>query len=355
MPRFINDRKKSAKRIPGSFIYLGEKPTEKTKLRIVNYTQEELVETEPECLDDCLAYIPKDSVTWINLDGLGDAEMIGNLGKLFNIHELLLEDMLDTGQRPKVTETDDLMVIILKVLDYDEKSKKLSTEQISLILGHTYLITLQERVGNHFDFIRDRMRKGKGRVRRKSADYLAYLLLDAIVDSYLIIIETIGDIIEKNEPFIFAPQHQKGLMQKMYKYKTEINFLRKNVRPVRELVLNLIENESGFIDDENLKYFRDLSDLVAQAAETIEIYHTTLNDQMVIYHASIDSRANEIMKVLTVFSAFFIPLTFIVGLYGMNFENLPELRLKYGYLYVWIVMLSIVVGLIIYFRRRKWF
>ncbi|HEY3373340.1 MAG TPA: magnesium/cobalt transporter CorA [Prolixibacteraceae bacterium] len=355
MPRFINDRQKSAKNIPGSLIHLGIKKIDHPKLRLIHYTQAELVEKEPESLDECMPYISKDSVTWINIDGLNDAEMIQNMGKLFNIHELLLEDMLDTGQRPKMTETDELLLVILKVIEYDEKSHKLSSEQISLILNDTFLITLQERVGDHFDFIRDRMRKGKGRVRRKSADYLTYLLLDAIVDNYLVNIEKLGDIIEKNEPLIFVAKHQKGLMEKMYKYKTEINFLRKNIRPVKEIVLNLIENESGFIEDENLKYFRDLSDLVAQATETIEIYQMTLNDQMVIYHANIDSKANEIMKVLTVFSAFFIPLTFIVGVYGMNFDNLPELHLKYGYLYVWILMIAIVLGLLVYFRKRKWF
>lgn len=355
MPRFINDRQKSAKNIPGSLIHLGIKKIDHPRLRLIRYNQDELVEKEPESMEECISSISKDSVTWINIDGLNDAEMIQKLGKLFNIHDLLLEDILDTGQRPKMTETDDLLVVILKMLEFDEKNKKLNSEQISMILNDTYLITLQERVGDHFDFIRDRMRKAKGRVRRKGADYLTYLLLDAIVDNYLVNIEALGDVIEKNEPFIFAPKHQKGLMQKMYKYKAEINFLRKNIRPVKEIVLNLIENESDFIDDENLKYFRDLSDLVAQATETIEIYQTTLNDQMVIYHAVIDSKANEIMKVLTVFSAFFIPLTFIVGVYGMNFDNLPELHLKYGYLYVWILMISIVLGLLVYFRKRKWY
>lgn len=355
MARFINDRKQSTGKIPGSLIHLGTKKIDQPKLSLVHYTQDSLVEKEPDTLDECRTYIVEDSVTWINIDGLHDAELIQNLGKLFKIHDILLEDMLDTGQRPKVAETDEVMVVILKVLDYDEKNKKLSSEQISLILDDTYLITLQERVGDKFDYIRDRMRKGKGRVRRKSADYLTYLLLDAIVDSYLVIIETIGDIIEKNEPFIFASKHQNGLMQKMYKYKTEINFLRKNIRPMKEIVLHLIENESGFIDDENLKYFRDLSDLVAQATETIEIYQTTLNDQMVIYHASIDSKANEIMKVLTVFSAFFIPLTFLAGVYGMNFDNFPELHFKYGYLFFWILAIIIVIGLLIYFKKRKWY
>lgn len=355
MARFINDRKQSYGKMPGSLIHLGTKKVDQTKLRVVHYTHDEIVEKESKTLDDCLSYISKDSVTWINIDGLHDAEMIQKLGKLFKIHDILLEDMLDTGQRPKITETDELLVVILKMLNYDEKMNKLNSEQITIILNETYLITLQEREGDLFDPIRERIRKGKGRARRKNADYLTYVLLDAIVDNYLIYIEMLGDFIEKNEPFIFAPIHQKGLMQKMYGHKTEINFLRKNIRPVKEIVSRLIENESDFLEDENLKYFRDLGDLVAQASDTIEIYQTMLNDQMLIYHANLDSKANEIMKVLTVFSAFFIPLTFIAGVYGMNFDFFPELHFKYGYLYVWILMIVIVLGLLVYFRKRKWF
>lgn len=355
MARFINDRKKSAGKSPGALIHLGTKKIDRPRLRLFHYTQDEVVAKEPETLQECFSTISDSSVTWINIDGLHDAELIQQLGKLFKIHAILLEDMLDTGQRPKITETDELMVVIIKVLDYDEKNKKLTSEQISLILNETYLITLQERVGDHFDAIRERIRKGKGRVRRKGADYLTYLLLDAIVDSYLINIEILGDSIEQNESYIFVPKHQEGLMQNMYKYKMEINFLRKNIRPVKEIVLHLIENESGFAEDENLKYFRDLSDLVAQASETIEIYQTMLNDQMIIYHANIDSKANEIMKVLTVFSAFFIPLTFFAGVYGMNFDYFPELHFRYGYLYFWILALTIVAGLVVYFKQRKWF
>jgi magnesium transporter len=356
MARFLNDRERSLREIPGSLIHLGAKKIDKPRLRLIHFTEEELVETEPAGLDDCLPYIEdKDSVTWMNIDGLHAAEVITEMGKLFKIHEILLEDMLDTGQRPKIAETDDLMVLIVKVIDFDEQNKKLSSEQISLVLNDNYLITLQERVGDHFDYIRDRIRKSKGRVRRKKADYLTYLLLDAIVDNYLIQIEHLGNIIEKNVPLIFGTADPKRLMVKMYKQKSDINFLRKNIRPVKEIVLHLLENESDFIEEDNLKYFRDLSDLVAQASETIEIYQTMLNDQMVIHHANVDSKANEIMKVLTVFSAFFIPLTFVAGVYGMNFDVLPELHLKYGYLYFWVVVVLIVMGLLVYFKKKKWF
>ncbi len=355
MARFLNDRRAASGKMPGSLIHLGTKKIEKPRLRLLNYSSENVIEFEPEKLDDCLPYITKDTVTWINIDGLHDAEVIQKLGDLFEIHALLLEDMLNTDQRPKITETDKLLIVILKILEYDEKTDRLSSEQISMILDDSFLVTLQEKVGDYFDPIRDRIRKNNGRLRRKEADYLTYALLDTIVDSYLVIIEKLGNMIEKTEAQIFTPDQPKGLMQKIYKHKTEINFLRKNIRPVKEILHRLIENESGFIADDNIKYFQDLNDLVVQATESIEIYQMMLNDQMTIYHANLDSKANEIMKVLTVFSAFFIPLTFVAGVYGMNFENLPELHFKYGYLYFWIFMLLIVIGLLAYFRKRKWF
>lgn len=340
--------------MPGSLIHLGSKKIDKTLIRLTNFTTDKLIEIEPEKLEDCLPYISEDTISWVSIYGLHDEDMIQNLGELFEIHGLLLEDMLNTDQRPKIAETDKLQIIILKMLDYDEKNNKLSSDQISLILDDNYLITLQEKEGHYFDPIRDRIRKGTGRVRRKGADYLAYALLDTVVDSYLVNIEILGDIIEKTESRIFMPK-QKGLIEEIYKHKTEINFLRKSIRPVKEIVHQLIENESGFIADDNLKYFRDLNDLVIQASETIEIYQLMLNDQMNIYHANLDLKANEIMKVLTIFSAFFIPLTFVAGVYGTNFEYLPEIKLKYGYLYFWMLLVAITIGLLVYFRKRKWF
>ncbi len=354
MARFLNDRHKASGKIPGSLIHLGTKKIENPLIRLISFTNENLIEIEPEHLEDCMPYISENSVSWISVYGLHDAEMIQKLGELFDIHSLLLEDMLNTDQRPKITENDKLLIIILKILDFNEKTNELTSDQISMILDDNYLITLQEKEGHYFDAIRERMRKGTGRVRRKSADYLTYALLDTIVDNYLLNIEILGSIIEKTEERIFIPK-QKGLIEEIYKHKTEINFLRKNIRPVKEILHHLIENESGFIEEENMKYFRDLNDLVVQATETVEIYQIMLNDQMNIYHANLDLRANEIMKVLTVFSAFFIPLTFVAGVYGMNFDNLPELHFKYGYLFFWILMILIVIGLVVYFRKRRWF
>ena len=354
MARFLNNRKMATGKVPGELIHLGKKQIDAVQIRLIDFTAENLTEKKLKTLDSCQPYLKLDTVSWVNIDGLHDPKVIQKLGDLFDIHGLLLEDMLNTGQRPKVAETDKLIILILKWMDYNETDRKLHAEQISFILDENYLITLQEKVGNHFDHIRERIRKNGGRVRRKGADYLTYLLLDAIVDNYLINIEKLGDTIERIESHIFIPK-QTGLMQEIYKHKNEINFLRKNIRPMKEIVLHLIENESGFIMEDNLKYFRDLSDLVVQASETVEIYQVMLNDQMMIYHASIDSRANEIMKVLTMFSAFFIPLTFVTGVYGMNFDYLPELHLKFGYIYFWALMILIVSSLLIYFRRKRWF
>lgn len=354
MARFLNDRNAATGQIPGSLIHLGSKKMDKPLVRLINYNIDNLIEKEVESLDECLAYLSKDSVSWISVYGLHDEQLISKLGEVFEIHSLLLEDMLNTGQRPKITETDKYLIVILKILDFDETTHQLSSNQISMILDDSFLITIQEKEGHYFEPIRERIRKGTGRARRKKADYLTYVLLDAIVDNYLINIEILGNIIEKTEARIFVPG-QKNLISEIYKHKTEINFLRKNIRPVKEIVHQLIENESGFISDDNLKYFHDLNDLVMQASETIEIYQLMLSDQMNIYNANLDLKANEIMKVLTIFSAFFIPLTFVAGVYGTNFENIPELKLKYGYLYFWVVMVVITIGLTIYFKKRKWF
>lgn len=354
MARFLNDRQKATGKIPGSLIHLGTKKIDNPLIRLTNFTTDKLIEIEPEKLEDCLSYISEGTVSWISLYGLHDEGLIQKLGELFDIHGLLLEDMLNTDQRPKITETDKFQIIILKALDYNEKTKELTSNQISLILDDNFLITLQEKEGHYFDVIRERIRKGTGRVRRKEADYLTYVLLDTIVDNYLINIEILGDNIEKLEARLFLP-NQKGLIKEIYKHKTEINFLRKTIRPVKEIVHQLIENESGFISDDDLKYFRDLNDLVVQATESIEIYQMMLNDQMNIYHATLDNRANEIMKVLTVLSAFFIPMTFLAGVYGMNFDNLPELHLEYGYFYFWGLMVVITASLFGFFKWKKWF
>ncbi len=354
MARFLNDRKKVTGKIPGSLIHLGSKKIEKPLIRLINFANDKLIDNQPETLEECLPYLAEGTISWISVYGLHDAELIKKLGELFDIHSILLEDMLNTDQRPKITETDKLLIIILKILDFDEKTKELSSNQISMILDDSFLITLQEKEGHYFDSIRERIHKGTGRVRRKGADYLTYALLDTIVDSYLVNIEMLGDIIEKTESRIFLPK-QKDLIQEIYRHKTEINFLRKNIRPVKEIVHQLIENESGFVADENLKYFHDLNDLIMQASETIEIYQLMLNDQMNIYHANLDLKANEIMKVLTIFSAFFIPLTFVAGVYGTNFEYLPEIKLRFGYLYFWILLVAITISLTIYFKKRRWF
>ena len=355
MARFLNDRQKVTGEIPGSLIHLGTKRIEKTRMMFIDFTPEKLIELELENLDDCLPYLTGNTVSWLNIYGLHDAELIQHLGEIFEIDSLLLEDMLNTGQRPKIAETDKLMVVIMKVLSYDENSNRLHADQVSFILDDTYLITLQEKEGAHFEAIRDRIRKGTGRVRRKGPDYLTYVLLDAIADNYLINIEKLGNLIEKTEGRIFAEKQPKNLMQVIYKHKTEINFLRKNIRPVKEIVHHLMENESGFIVDENLKYFHDLDDLIEQASETIEIYQAMLNDQMNIYHANMGNKANEIMKVLTFFSAFFIPLTFLAGVYGMNFDYFPELHLKYGYFYFWGLAVVITISLFYFFKWKKWF
>lgn len=355
MARFIRNRSAVTGKPPGSLIHLGAKKIEKPVLSFINYNTENVNEKEFDNIEECLPFISDDSVSWINIHGLHEENIIQQIGEKFGLHNLLLEDIMNTDQRPKITGAENVLVMIMKIFDYEAAGNKLVAEQVSMILDENYIITFQERKAGHFEAIRARIRSGNGRVRRKGADYLTYLILDTLADNYLLNIEILGSQIEKTEAGIFMTVQPKGIMAEIYKHKMDLNLLRKNIRPVKEIVHKLIENDSEFISPDNIKYFNDLNDLILQASETVEIYQTLLNDQMNIYHAHLDSKANEIMKVLTIFSAFFIPLSFVAGVYGTNFDNLPELHFKYGYLYFWILILLIVTSLILYFKHRKWF
>jgi magnesium transporter len=292
-------------------------------------------------------------VSWVNIDGLHDHETISKMGKVFNIHSLLLEDIMNTDQRPKTIELDDRYIIIVKILNYDEDIETIGSEQLAFVFSKNYLLTIKEKSGLYFESVRERIRGSKGRIRKLGSDYLCFALLDTIVDNYLILIEAIGDKIEQIDKELFNGNNS-DLVERIYKHKMEINFLRKSIRPIKEIIAILLQDDTNLISEENMKYYHDLNDLAIQATEAIEVYHSMLIDQLGIYHTNMSNKSNEIMKVLTIFAAIFIPLTFVAGIYGTNFEYFPELKLRYGYLYFWIVMIVIAMVLLNYFRRKKW-
>ncbi len=290
-------------------------------------------------------------VTWINVDGIHDANVIEKIGSLYDIHPLTLEDIANTDQRPKFEDYDNYVVVMMKMLYYEAQ---LNSEQLTIVLKNNVVITFQENHGGDaFYPIRKRLKEAKGRVRKFGADYLCYALIDAVVDSYFNILEVIGDKIElMDEQLIVEPT--PDALKVLHAMKREMIFLRKSVWPVRDMVGSLERSETPLIQPTTDVYLRDVHDHVVRVIETVENYRDLINGMMDIYLSSLSNKMNEVMKVLTIISTLFIPVTFIVGVYGMNFDYMPELRSPYGYAATWLVMLTIMISLLYYFRRKKW-
>lgn len=353
MARFIKDRSASKGQIPGSLIMIGKQKMDRPVIHLMDIRSETLEERELESVDQMSPYKDSDSVSWINIWGIHDVHLIRKLGDEFGIHALLLEDLLNTDQRPKLEEGDGYNAFILKMLKFDEESKQLSAEQITLIFGKHYVITLQEQKGDVFGAIRDRIRNTQKRIRFTDADYLAYVLLDTIVDHYIQVTEAIGREIESLEDRLFSTSDSQ-IIPDIHSLKKELSFLRKSVRPVRDLMLQVVKPDNDIFQEKYSRFIGDLNDLILQATEAIELYNGMISDHLNIYSTLMNNRSNEVMKVLTIFASIFIPLTFLAGIYGMNFEFMPELSFRYSYPVFWMVVLLMVIGLLIYFRKKKW-
>jgi magnesium transporter len=354
MARFIKDRTASTGQIPGSLILIGKQKMDQSEIRLMEYNQESLVEKELESIEEVIAYKDSDLVSWINIYGIHDQDLMKRLGEIFELQPLFLEDIMNTDQRPKYEDGDFYDAFILKMLKYDEDAKRISSEQFTLILGKQFVLTLQEQTGDVFNPVRERIRNAKKSSRLYNADYLAYALLDTVVDNYILVTESIGREIESLEDRLFSDP-DKSLVEEIYKLKTELSYLRKSVRPVKDLMVHLLKTENSLFQEKYLHFLKDLNDLIIQSTDAIELYNGMISDHLNIYSTNVNNRINEVMKVLTIFASIFIPLTFLAGIYGMNFEFLPELSFKYSYLIFWIVVLSVGIGLLLYFKRKKWF
>lgn len=339
---------------PGTLVHVGEKKTEKTRVTVIEYDREGFQEKEIEKIEESFILKDKPTVTWINLDGLHQTDIIEKVGAHFGIHPLVLEDIVHTGQRPKTEDHGDYIFTVLRMLYYDQEEEEIISEQISVILGPNYVISFQEREGDIFNPIRERIRNGKGRIRKAGADYLAYGLLDAIVDHYFLILENLGEKIESLEEELVT-HHTPETLQMIHKLKTTMISLRKSVWPLREVIGGLERGESPLITEPTGIYLRDLYDHTIQVIDTIETFRDMVSGMLDIYLSSVSNRMNEVMKVLTIIATIFIPLTFIAGIYGMNFKFMPELEWHFGYPLALLVMLSIVGLMVIYFRRKRWF
>lgn len=352
-------RKKRSKKIglpPGTLVHIGAVPTEKAKLSIFYYTESEYEERIINNLEELDAYRSRPGNIWLNIDAVNDLQLIEKIGAYFELHGLTLEDIANTEQRPKREDFTSYIYVVLKMLHHnDSKDKQFTPEQVSLILGPRYVITFQEqeRKGDVFNFVRERIRNNKSRLRRSGVDYLMYALMDAIVDYYFYVLETLGEEIEVLESKIVADPGP-DLLPELYSLKRQTLFFRRSVWPLREVVVALEREETELISDATHMYLRDIYDHVIQVIDNIETDRERLASMLDIYLSSTSNRLNSVMKVLTIITVIFMPLTFIAGIYGMNFEHMPELKLEMGYPLTLAAMGLIALSMIVYFRRKGW-
>ncbi|TFG58029.1 MAG: magnesium/cobalt transporter CorA, partial [Spirochaetales bacterium] len=293
------------------------------------------------------------TVTWLNITGVHEENIIHDLGRIFNIHPLVLEDIANTTQRPKMEEYDDYLFVVTKMAYFKEDTGEVILEQVSLLVGKDYVISLQEIQGDIFEGLRDRIRSSKGRIRRLGSDYLLYAVIDAIVDHYFSILEKLGEDIEGMEGEL-VKSSSRELLNKIYGIKQELVFLRKSIWPMREVVNALQRIDHELIKEGTSVYFRDVYDHTVQVVETVETFRDMATGMLDLYLSTVSNKMNEVMKVLTIFAAIFIPLTFIAGVYGMNFEFMPELKLRLAYPVWWAVTITLTLGMLLFFRRKKW-
>ncbi|MEI7857757.1 MAG: magnesium/cobalt transporter CorA [Methanomicrobiales archaeon] len=352
MSRHSHALSKRAGLPPGTILVKGEPSDMPVKIVVFDYDAAHFEEKEVKHISECFPFRDTGTVTWINVDGLGNPKLIDDLGKCFTIHPLILEDIFNTAQRPKMEDLGNYIYMTLKMLMYLPDKKEIKIEHISMVFGNNFLISFQEDIGDIFDPLRERIRKD-GRIRKEGPDYLAYGLIDAIVDNYFSVMEQLEEQVEDLEEELIVSPTQESL-QKISHLKKDMIFLRKSVWPLREMIHNLERSESSLIMESTRIYLRDVYDHSIQVIDTLETLRDMVSGMIDIYLSGLSYKMNEIMKVLTLIATIFIPLTFVVGLYGMNFKNMPEIDWEYGYYSVLILMILMVLVMLTYFRRKKW-
>ena len=338
--------------MPGTLIVDADAPP--PIIFLIDYNQTKVTRKQLNTPEECTPYLDRESVSWVDVQGLGSADILHRLGKVFGLHPLVLEDVVNVPERPKIEDYDDQLLIISRMVVPKERVCGFYSEQVSLVLGKHYLLTVQEEPEHDcLEGVRSRIQKGKGLIRSSGADYLAYALLDAIIDGFFPVLELYGDRIEELEEEVIIKPTPKTL-QKIYKIKRELLQLRRAIWPQRDAINSLIREGNDLISDEVRIYLRDCYDHAVQVMDMVETYRELATGLMDVYLSAVSNKMNEVMKFLTVVSAIFIPLTFIVGVYGMNFEYMPELKWHWGYWVCWAVMVAIALGLIFFFWRKGW-
>jgi len=359
MAKLFHGVSKKAGLSPGTPVFIGEKKAEEVLITVIAYDGTQFEMKELDSVESCRIYKDRPGITWINVDGLHETGVIEDLGTCFGWHPLIVEDILNTGQRTKMDVFDDHLFMSLKMLSYNGNEQILDVEQLSIVLGNNYVITFQEKQGDIFDSLRTRIKTSKGKVRKSGSDYLAYALADSVVDNYFTVLEKIAEEIEDLEEELMT-NPVPGTLQKIHDLKKGMIYLRKSVWPLREIIGGLEREESPLVRKSTRIYLRDLYDHTIQVIDTVETFRDMISGMLDMYLSSVSNRMNEIMKVLTIFAAIFIPLTFIAGIYGMNFNteisplNMPELNWYMGYPFALGIMVLTGIGMIIFFKRKKW-
>ncbi len=338
---------------PGALVHIGEKKSARTRIRLFEYGPEQVREQSAERIGDLPSAPAGAEVAWIDITGLHDTGVIETAGERFRIHPLTLEDILNTGQRPKAEEFDDYLYIVFNEAQFDPETGRIDTEQISLVVGERFLLSFQERPGDAFDPVRERIRRGRGRIRSFGCGYLAYALIDAVVDRYFAVLEQVGDRIERLEEALLG-NPTREVSTEIHGLKREMMTLRRQILPMRQLVEDLLKSESKLIRGPADIFIADIRDHTLQVIDTLESYRDLLSGLLEVYLSSLSNRMNQVMRVLTVIATIFIPLTFIAGVYGMNFRYMPELEWRWGYAAVWGLMVTVGLVMLAVFKSKKW-
>ena len=357
MARFLKTRTRVLGLHPGSLVYIGESGgKEKININLINYTKDSFFESHSATFEKCVKNVnDKSQITWVEFQGLSDKKIIEEIGNQFGIHRLWLEDVLNTDHRPKVEEMDNMLFSIIKYVSTELKEGKMyiRVAQTSIFFGQSFVLSFHNQKNDIFEPIKERLRKSIWKIRSLKADYLFYSLIDLIIDQYYIVLEKMGDYFEELEERVTTDINKLNPVD-ILSLKGEFLHLRKTAFPVKEALNKIIISNHPWIEPKNLRFFKDIQDHIIQIIEIIDYYNELTTSLMDFYQNTINRKMNEVMKVLTIFAAIFIPLTFIVGIYGMNFKFMPELNWKYGYLIIWALFFLVGGGMVLLFKKKKW-
>ena len=353
MGRIVRPRRSKVGMAPGTPVHTGKRRMEQVQLSLTTYDTTRAEERRPNDVTECFPLPPQPTITWLNVDGLHDIDLLRRIGESAGLHPLVVEDVVSVGQRPKVERYAEQLFIVLRSLTFDDATREVVEEQVSFVLGRSYVLTFQEDPGDSFDAVRRRIHTAGSSVRNRGPDYLVYALMDATVDEYFTVLERIGDRIEDLETELLD-RPTPATIREIHHVKRELLVMRKAVWPLRELFASLMRDESTLIAEETRLFLRDAHDHSIQIIDTLETLRDLVAGMIELYLSSVSNRMNEIMKVLTIIATIFIPLTFLVGVYGMNFDAMPELHWGWSYPVLWVVMVAVAAGMLVYFKRRSW-